>query len=74
MAVANQVASKGGDPAGVQNNLSQAIDIGKRGREISPRRASNNESLALIYENASFYTRGALEWAESFYNEVLNHA
>ena len=70
MALANQAAVSGADPAQIQNNLSQAIELGKQGVDISPNRASNNEALALIYENASFYTRGALEWSESFYNRV----
>jgi tetratricopeptide (TPR) repeat protein len=32
----------------------------------------DNEALALIYENASFYTRGALEFAEQYYNKVID--
>ena len=71
MALANQAALSGKNQADVGVNLSQAIENGKQAVEISGNRASNNESLALIYENASFYTRGALEWAEQLYNEVI---
>ncbi len=71
MALANQAALSGKNQADVGVNLSQAIENGKQAVEISNNRASNNESLALIYENASFYTRGALEWAEQLYNEVI---
>lgn len=70
MILANQEVGGGGDQAKIENNLSQAIEMGKKAVEISPNKAANNESLALIYENASFYTRGALEWAENFYNKV----
>ena len=70
MILANQEVGGGGDQAKIENNLSQAIEMGKKAVEISPSKAANNESLALIYENASFYTRGALEWAENLYNKV----
>ena len=70
MIIANQEVAGGGDQAKIENNLSQAIEMGKKAVEISPSKAANNESLALIYENASFYTRGALEWAENLYNKV----
>ncbi|MEA3398774.1 MAG: hypothetical protein U9R06_03460 [Patescibacteria group bacterium] len=71
MALANQAALGGGDQASIQNNLSLAIESGKKAVEIAPNKAANNESLALIYENASFYTRGALEWSENLYNKVI---
>ncbi|MFA4833442.1 MAG: tetratricopeptide repeat protein [Patescibacteria group bacterium] len=70
MILANQEVSGGGDQVKIENNLSQAIEMGKKAVEISPNKAAANESLALIYENASFYTRGALEWAENLYNKV----
>lgn len=71
MALANQAALGGKDQASVGNNLSIAIESGRKAVEIAENKAANNESLALIYENASFYTRGALEWAEDLYNKVI---
>ena len=71
MSLANQEAISGKDQAKVQEYLSLAISNGRKSVDISPNKASNNESLALIYENASFYTRGALEWSEEFYNDVI---
>jgi len=71
MAVANQEAIGGQDQAKIENNLALAIETGKKALSIAPNKASNNESLALIYENASFYTRGALEWAENLYNKLV---
>jgi tetratricopeptide (TPR) repeat protein len=70
MGMANQAAMSGGDQTAVGNYISQAIEKGKKGVDIAANKAANNESLALIYENASFYTRGALEWSETLYNEV----
>lgn len=72
MALANQAAVKNSDQTKITNNLSQAIESGKQAVEINPNKASNRESLALIYENASFYTRGALEWAEQHYQKVID--
>ncbi len=54
----------------INSKLSLSIENGKKAVELAPNSASNNESLALIYENASFYTRGALEWAEQLYNKL----
>ncbi|PLX28066.1 hypothetical protein C0583_02435 [Candidatus Parcubacteria bacterium] len=71
MAQANQAVIDGKDASTISSVLSQSIDSGKKAIEIAPKSASNNESLALIYENASFYTRGALEWAEKLYNELI---
>jgi tetratricopeptide (TPR) repeat protein len=71
MALANQEALGGKDTNKIQNYLSLAIDSGKKAIEISSNNAADNESLALIYENASFYTRGALEWAETYYNKEI---
>lgn len=70
MSLANEAALANKDVAAITDNLSKAIDSGKKAVEIAPSNAANNESLALIYENASFYTRGALEWAEEHYNKV----
>jgi len=67
LGLANQEAAGKGDQAVIGNYLSQAIDSGKKAVELSPNSAANNESLALVYENASFYVRGALEWAENLY-------
>jgi len=71
MSKANQAAtadSKNQDI--IQQDLSRAIEVGKRGADLNPNRAGTNEMLALIYENASFYTRGALEWSEDYYKKV----
>ena len=70
MALANREAMGGQDQTVLQNNLSLAIDSGRRAANLAPNKAGNEEALALIYENASFYTRGALEWAETLYNNV----
>jgi len=71
MALANQEAlGANKDQNKIQNYLSLAVNSGKQAIEINPNQAGNNESLALIYENASFYTRGALEWAQNLYNKV----
>lgn len=70
MALANQAASNNDDQTVIGQNLSKAIENGRKAVEISPNKAANNESLALIYENASFYTRGALEWAENLYKTL----
>jgi tetratricopeptide (TPR) repeat protein len=71
MALANQAALNRKDQTDIGVNLSAAIENGKKAVKINPNKASNNESLALIYENASFYTRGALEWAEQLYKKVI---
>jgi tetratricopeptide (TPR) repeat protein len=71
MALANQAALNNGDQTEIQNNLSLAIENGKKSVDLNPKKEKTNESLALIYENASFYTRGALEWAENYYNKVI---
>lgn len=70
MALANQEASGSRDQTVIENSLSSAIDIGKKGLALSPNNASNNEAMALIYENASFYVQGALEWSENLYNQT----
>lgn len=70
MALANQEALSGRDQTKIQSNLSLAIESGKKAADIAPKKAVNNESLALIYENASFYTRGALEWAEELHKNA----
>lgn len=70
MTLANQEAAGDRNQSVIENNLSLAIESGKKAIELAPNKADNNEALALIYENASFYTRGALEWAEDLYNKV----
>lgn len=70
MALANQAANEDKDQATIGQNLSLAIDKGRKAVDLAPNKAANNESLALIYENASFYTRGALEWADNLYKKV----
>ncbi len=72
MALANRTAlNPASDQTKIQQYLSSAINAGKKAISISPNNAANNEALALIYENASFYTRGALEWAEKLYKKVI---
>lgn len=67
---ANQTAGNGGDQAEIINNLNQAINAGKIAAEMSPNKAENIKSLAMIYENASLYILGALDWAENYYNKL----
>lgn len=70
LTLANRGAVGGNDPNVITANLAAAIDMGKKGLDIAPNNAANNEALALVYENASFYVRGALEWAEGLYKKV----
>lgn len=70
MAKANQLAIAGNNQNEIAASLAQAIDYGKKAVDLNENKASNNESLALIYENASFYTRGALEWSEQLYSKA----
>lgn len=71
MALANQAALSSKDQTKIDNYLSKAIELGKKAVIISPNRASNNELLALIYENASFYVKGTLDWAEDSYKKEM---
>ena len=71
MTLANQEAQGKRDQAIIENNLSLAIEKGKKAVEIAPNNVVNSEAMALIYENASFYVRGALEWAEALYNKNI---
>ena len=70
MAIANKTAIGSKDQTEVANNLNSAIEQGKKALSFAPNKAANNESLALIYENASFYTRGALDSAAELYKKV----
>lgn len=70
MAIANKVAMDSKDQDEVANSLGNAIEQGKKALLYAPNKAANNESLALIYENASFYTRGALDSAAELYKKV----
>ncbi|MDO9399439.1 MAG: hypothetical protein Q7T79_02020 [bacterium] len=70
MARANQEATGEKNQSIIEGALSSAIDNGKKAVEIAPNSVVNNEALALIYENASFYTRGAWEWAENLYKKT----
>ena len=67
---ANQIAGNGGSQVEIVNNLNQAINAGKVAVEISPNKAENIKSLAMIYENASLYILGALDWAQNYYNKL----
>ena len=70
MALANQEANGSRNQTVIESSLSSAIDTGKKALALSPNNASNNQAMALIYENASFYVQGALEWAENLYNQA----
>jgi len=70
MSKANKAAATGEQQDKIGEYLGKAIDYGKKAVNLAPNKASNNEALALIYENASFYTRGALEWSEELYGKV----
>lgn len=71
MGVVRDEVSKGKNQIVIENNLNMAIESGKKAIEIAPNKASNNEVLAAVYENASFYTKGSLEWSESLYNKLI---
>jgi len=71
MALANQEVQAGKDQTVIENSLSLAIEKGKKALEIAPNNVANSEAMALIYENASFYVRSALEWAETLYNNNI---
>jgi len=72
MALANQEAQGGKNQTIIENGLSLAIEKGKKALEIAPNNVADSEAMALIYENASFYVRGALEWAEALYNKNIS--
>lgn len=71
MILANKEALGARNQQSIQSNLSLAIENGKKAIELAGNKAANNESMGLIYENASFYTRGALEWAEQLYKKEI---
>lgn len=71
MALANQEAMGNKNQTIIENSLAQAIAYGKKATEIAPNSVTDIEALALIYENASFYVKGALEWAENLYNQAI---
>ncbi|MEK7558020.1 MAG: hypothetical protein AAB530_02315 [Patescibacteria group bacterium] len=71
MAKANQEVAGGKNQSIMETALTSAIDNGKKAVEIAPNNVANIEALALIYENASFYTRGAWEWAENLYKKTV---
>jgi tetratricopeptide (TPR) repeat protein len=70
IALANQAVVDNKESSEINMKLSSSIENGKKAVELAPNSASNNESLALIYENASFYTRSTLELAEQSYNKL----
>jgi len=71
MAIANKAAIEGKDQLIISDSIGEAIKLGKEATRIAPNKAGNSESLALVYENASFYLRGALEWSEELYKKVV---
>lgn len=60
IALANKIAQQSGLNADVVKNINLAISSAKKAVEINPEKAVNNESLALIYENAAVYTKGGI--------------
>jgi len=72
MAKANQETVKQNpDTASIQEYLALAITAANKAIDMSPNRARNREAIATVYENAAFYTRGALEWSETHYEELV---
>ena len=71
MALANQEVNGARNQTVIENNLSLAIDTGKKALNLSANNVNNAQAMALIYENASFYVQGALEWAENLYNKAI---
>ena len=71
MTIANQEVQGGKNQTIIENSLSLAIENGKKALDIAPNNVVDSEAMALIYENASFYVRGALEWAETLYNKNI---
>ena len=71
MGLANQEALKQGDRTIIADYLGRSIESGKLAVEKFPNKVANNEVLAMIYENASFYTRDALEQAEMRYQKMI---
>ncbi len=67
--LSDQEAKKGGNKEAIANYLSSAISIGRRAVEIAPNNVGNVESLALVYENASFYDQAALGFSEELYKK-----
>lgn len=71
MAAANKEANSGRNQTIIENALSSAIDTGKKSLDLSPNSSGNAEAMALVYENASFYVQGSLDWAENLYNRAI---
>jgi len=71
MTLANQAATEGKDQTTIGTDLSLAISKGQQAVNLSPNKAANNESMALIYENASFYARGVLDQADLLYKKEI---
>lgn len=69
MSLAN-TAIKENDQNKFSQYLNSAVASGKKAVELSPQKAANYDSLALVYENASLYAKGVLEWAENLYSKV----
>ena len=70
VALANQTAVNG-DANAANEALISSIESGKAAIMISPSKSDNYESLALLYENAYYYTKDALEWSERYYANVI---
>jgi len=71
VALANQEVQGGKDEKKISDALALAIAVAKKSVELAPNKPANSESLALIYENAFFYSRDALEWSKKTYEDVM---
>lgn len=65
-------SAKTEDTIAANDLLIKSIDAGKLAVDIAPNKSDNHESLALIYENAFYFTNEALEWSEKSYQKVIN--
>jgi len=72
IAIAGQEATSDRDQVKIENSINLAIDTVKQAIKIAPDKVTNNEVLALIYENSSFYKLDALELADNAYKKVLD--
>lgn len=73
--LAGKIAEQSGLNADVAKNINLAISNAKKAVEINPQKAVNNESLALIYENAATYAKGGIveymKYLTESYNKVI---
>lgn len=70
MSIANQMAGGDKDQKEIANVLNSAVEQVKQALAYAPNRVINNESLAMIYENAPLYIKGSLELAIESYKKA----